>query len=101
MTATIPVQQVTYRDQNNVLCRARALVLDGKLKRPTNVLGYVWGPKEWVGLGIRYSRKEIVFEFNGQQYRFGSKMAKPLVLAKGENLEPLGFSGNDTNCYIP
>ena len=96
----IPVHRTVTRDANGVLCSQVSLVVNGQLVKPKKSLGFVWGPKIWVNLGERYSRKDFVFEVNGIAYRMGAKFAKPLRLAPGEKLEPMGFSGNDTNAFI-
>jgi hypothetical protein len=98
---SIPVQRIVSRDKNNILCASLFLVINGQAVKPNKPLGFVWGTKTWVNLGERYSRKEFVFEAFGVAYRMGSKSAKPLKLAADEKLEPMGFSGNDSNAFIP
>lgn len=97
---TIQVKHSTYRDQNNVLCGAVHLVINGQLCKPTKPLGFVWWPRTWKG-GITYlSRKDFVFEVQGQPFRMGSRTARPLKLAADEVLHPMGFSGNDSNSFV-
>jgi len=97
---TIQVQRSTTRDRNNVLCSTVHLVINGQLCKPTKPLGFVWGPRTWSN-GMTYlSRKEFVFEVQGQAFRMGSKSAKPLKLAADEVLHPMGFSGNDSNTFV-
>ena len=97
---TIPVQRSISRDRNGALCSSLHLIIKGQLCKPTKPLGFVWGPRTWSN-GITYlSRKEFVFEVQGQAFRMGAKTAKPLKLAADEVLHPMGFSGNDSNTFV-
>jgi|694.fasta_scaffold52455_7 hypothetical protein len=97
---TIPVKRTVTRDKKNALCSVVHLVINGQLCKPTNQIGFVWSPRTWTNGMTALSRKELVFEVQGQPYRMGKKSATPLVLAADEVLHPMGFSGNDYNAFI-
>ena len=96
----LPVKRVVTRDRNNALCSALYLVIDGQLCKPTRAVGYVWQPRTWSCGNTFLSRKDFVFEVKGMHYRMGPKTAKPLKLAQGEILHPMGWGGNDSSAFV-
>lgn len=89
----LKVERVVYRNEHNLLSSKLVVVLaDGQRMVPSKRLGFVWRSRVWADGVSRYSRGELVFEYDGRTWRMGAKSAVPLVLADGERLEPVDFA---------
>ena len=97
----IPVERITYRDRYNAICGKKCLRIEGRLYDIPNRVGDVWAPRQWVNsdIGAVLSRGDMVFRLNGVVYRLGSRLAKPLVLKKGEVV--MSVAGNAAFIHNP
>lgn len=84
------VKSQTFRDDKNIL-KSRSVVIIGDKAYLPSYVGSVWRDKVWSGGKVGYTREEGVIIIGGVQYRVCDKVAKPLVLAEGETVEPLEF----------
>ena len=84
------VKKHIYRDKHNALCSALCVVYNGQLVKP-KVVKRVWAYRVWADKRARYSIGDAVISINNTYYRMSERVAKPLVLADGEELQDAEF----------